>query len=73
MSISMAEFHARLRRISMAKYRAEELFLAIKKATPENADGDLLMAELRELIDDELEAKSNARRAKHATDVNRKS
>jgi hypothetical protein len=62
MSISMAEFHARLRRISMAKYRAEELFLAIKKATPENVDGDVLMAELRDLLIAELGARNNVRR-----------
>ena len=46
----------------MAKYRAEELFLAIKKATPENVDGDVLMAELRDLLIAELGARQNVRR-----------
>lgn len=69
----MAEFHARLRRYSMAQYRADEIFRAIIKATPENVDGDVLMAELRDLIDAELEAKSNVRRTKPAANINRKS
>ena len=58
----MAEFHARMRRVSMAKYRADELFLAIKKATPENVDGDVLMAELRDLLIAELGVRQNVRR-----------